>query len=354
MTTDSDVKRTRIATEAAEWFTYMRDGELTDADKKRFDQWLAESPVHVHEYLGIAEVWGGLHAGQAWPEQSTQNAVDVVRAAARAQAALIRDTEFLSEGVAGRGVSDLQSRPRRLIPLAIAASIVLLIAAGLFLHWRSDTHTFVTGRGEQRSIVLSDGSVVQLNTLSKVVIQFDSARRSVRLPEGEAFFRVAHDAVRPFEVATPFTTVRAVGTEFNVYNHADSTRVAVIEGKVLVGGDTNSRTQAPVELTADEQITVSEVSRDQPTPVKNKVATAWIQRRIILDNDRLDTALEEFNRYNKKTMQVGDASIATLRISGVFNADDPGALLKYLQRIQGIEARPVAGKLVLYRVNPTP
>jgi ferric-dicitrate binding protein FerR (iron transport regulator) len=48
--------------QAINWFTRMREDDLTVADRKRFDEWLAESPVHMREYLQIVDVWGSLHA----------------------------------------------------------------------------------------------------------------------------------------------------------------------------------------------------------------------------------------------------------------------------------------------------
>ncbi len=77
--------------------------------------------------------------------------------------------------------------------------------------------TYATGIGEQRSIVLADGSTVDLNSRSKIRIRFSSERRGVELIEGQALFKVAKDHARPFVVDSDGTRVRAVGTQFDVY-----------------------------------------------------------------------------------------------------------------------------------------
>jgi transmembrane sensor len=257
-----------------------------------------------------------------------------------------------------------------LIPLGVVAGAALIaLMAWSNLLWRSGTYR--TSRGEQQSIVLSDGSVVQLNTLSTLVVHFDKDRRRVELPQGEALFRVAHDPARPFDVQTPFAVVRAVGTEFNVYNRTDGTQISVIEGKVRVGtappaaqksdvspglaqsddahSSSASSTQSAIPLAAGQQVTVSSVAEPKPIPANVSTATAWIQRRIVLDNDSVRTAVDEFNRYNRLQLRVQDKELAGLRISGVFDADDPKALIRYLEQIQQAHTSRTGTGLTLER-----
>jgi transmembrane sensor len=224
--------------------------------------------------------------------------------------------------------------------------------------------------------VLSDGSVVQLNTLTQIIVRFDAQHRHIEVPRGEAFFRVARDSTRPFDVETPFAVVRAVGTEFNVYNRAGSTRVAVVEGRVRVtprapGSDEKTSLTLPKPLhfraprndlgavqplTIGPQQTVDVTDKGaveampapRATPTLDS-ATAWMQRRIVFNNQRLDDAVAEFNRYNRLQMKVSDPDLASLRITAVFDADDPQALVAYLERLQRVEARRESDAVVLVR-----
>lgn len=357
----------RIAEEAADWFGRIREGQLSNPDRKQFAQWLAESPVHVREYLGISETWGALHSAQSWPEQTSEQLLEAIRTA---QGANIIPLKELSTAEGNTlPFSTLEKAPtsaRRMRFLALAATVLLTIV-GISTWFIVERDVYRTARGEQRSVVLPDGSVIQLNTLTKMVVHFDDGHRRIELPQGEAFFRVAHDAKRPFDVETQYAVVRAVGTEFNVYNRADSTRVAVVEGKVQVapraegqsaGEPSRNAAQIlmpkPIALGPKESLDVDargragKVTRSTTVPATQR-ATAWMQRRIVLDNDRIDTAIAEFNRYNKLQMQVPDPELAALRISGVFSIDDPQALMKYLDQIQDVDVHDNADGFVLQR-----
>jgi transmembrane sensor len=338
--------------QATEWFAHIREYDLSDADRKSFSLWLAESPVHVREYLGVAELWAAVQSSDAWPAQSREDLILALHTAREGNVFSFASKASMSEP---RQRARTKPHVRRwFIPLAVAASMALIA----LITWPNllSRSTYRTSRGEQQSIVLADGSVVQLNTLSTLIIHFDKDRRRVELPRGEALFRVAHDPARPFDVQTPFAVVRAVGTEFNVYNRTEGTQISVIEGKVRVGtaptaaqtsgvsprlaqedgahSSGASRTQSVFPLAAGQQVTVSSVAEPKPIPANVSTATAWIQRRIVLDNDSVRTAVDEFNRYNRVQIRVQDEELAGLRISGVFDADDPKALIKYLEQTQ--------------------
>jgi len=82
--------------------------------------------------------------------------------------------------------------------------------------------------------VLTDGSVIHVNTQSEVAIRFTENLRTVELFRGEALFEVVHNPNRPFRVVAGDTVTEAIGTTFNVYKTKTQTTIAVIEGKVAV------------------------------------------------------------------------------------------------------------------------
>ena len=81
-------------------------------------------------------------------------------------------------------------------------------------------------------ITLADGSIVTLNTASRIETRMNGQERTVRLLEGEAFFEVAHDATRPFRVYAGDGMTVAVGTAFSVRLNKNAVEVVVSEGKV--------------------------------------------------------------------------------------------------------------------------
>jgi transmembrane sensor len=356
--------------QATEWFAHIREYELSDADRKAFSLWLAESPVHVREYLGVAELWAAVQSSETGPAQSREDLILALHSATDANVFSLGMTDGRASIPEPIKRVRASTRIRRwFIPLGAVASVAMIaLIAWPDLFLRS---IYRTSRGEQQSIVLSDGSVVQLNTLSTLVIHFEKDRRRVELLQGEALFRVAHDPARPFDVQTPFAVVRAVGTEFNVYNRTNSTQISVIEGKVRVGTAASSAQKSSasvglarsddahssgastvhnaIPLAAGQQVTVSAAAEPKPVPSNVSTATAWIQRRIVLDNDSVRTAVDEFNRYNRVQIHVQDEELAGLRISGVFDVDDPQALIKYLEQIQQVRTSRTGTGLTLGR-----
>src|SRR5690606_35237757 len=88
-------------------------------------------------------------------------------------------------------------------------------------------------------LVLPDGTHVWLNTASAIhfPVAFTGNERHVTLI-GEAYFEVAHDATKPFKVTANGSTIRVLGTHFNVSAYADEPRVVatLLEGAVDVAG----------------------------------------------------------------------------------------------------------------------
>ena len=333
---------------ASEWIALMREQEPTVQERQAFCDWLTESPAHMREYLEMARTWGYLNSPSVWPTDSKEEILErLQKSQGRNVVSLMAapSAKAAAAGLAAEGKRWL----RHWKPLAAALAVIAMAATVLVTRAHTYAMTYKTGRGEQRSVVLSDGSVIQLNTLSTLMVHFSASQRRMELARGEGFFRVARDSTRPFSVVTPFLTINAVGTEFNVYNHGNGTQVAVVEGKVytvprhLTGG------VRPVYLNAGEAITVTPTARAAPAEVNRSRATAWMQRRIMLDNDTIATAAEEFNRYNRLQLKIDNPEIAALRINGAFDADKPRALVKYLQEAQGVQVREESERITLSR-----
>jgi transmembrane sensor len=352
MSQPKDAATEEITRRAAEWFERQREGGLSAVERQAFAQWLSESPVHIREYLAVTETWGAMRAGSPWPEESAEQLI----AAARASNTVTqlppqrRPVEKRSRSVSRR------SRWGAVAAIGLVCVLAWSFAGWAGLPWAKER--FSTDRGEQRSIALEDGSVIQLNTLTRVRVRYEKDRRVIELPEGEAFFRVAADVHRPFDVVTPLGTVRAVGTEFNVYNRAGDMRVVVVEGKVQVAYENPHAPPAAIKsvvpLKARQSLEVNASGGLTPDDGKRSVetATAWMQRRLAFENERLDVIVTEFNRYNRQQMRIDDDELLQLRINGIFNADDPGALAKYLQRVLDVEIEVASGNtLVLRRRN---
>jgi transmembrane sensor len=148
---------------------------------------------------------------------------------------------------------------------------------------------------------------------------------------GEAFFKVAKDATRPFVVETNAFAVRAVGTEFAVSSRKDALIVTVSEGLVRVARARSTKPSAdgdgPFELSvpiaANQQLRIADMWPVTPSQIDVGYALAWSERRLTFrSGDTLGEAVEEFNLRNRLQLRV-DPRAATLPVRGSFDASKP-------------------------------
>ncbi|MDB5150813.1 MAG: hypothetical protein JWQ57_4833 [Mucilaginibacter sp.] len=142
-----------------------------------------------------------------------------------------------------------QHRSRSWHVYRIAASLLLVSGLSLAAYFvahnkQSASETFTTIQthaGEVRQVTLPDSSVIWVNAASRLRVpaSFNDTLRQVYLDEGEAFFKVKHDAAKPFRVNTSVLKVQVLGTSFNIsaYKQMPFIKVAVATGKVSVSHD---------------------------------------------------------------------------------------------------------------------
>ena len=215
----ADRKRELISQEAAEWFARMKDPHVPLDERRRFVRWLKQSQVHVAEYLTVAGIDGGLR---------------------RAQLPLTLTDVFPSNVVAlFAGASERPAASSDVAPVRwkVAAAIAVCgLAALLFFGVRTawTERSIATELGEWKTATLADGSELRLGPNTLLKFDIGDAQRTVALVRGEANFKVAKDATRPFVVEAKTFAVRAVGTEFAVSHRKDELLVTVSEGLVRV------------------------------------------------------------------------------------------------------------------------
>ena len=335
--------------EAAEWWTALRDGELSRTEGKRFVDWLQASPENVAEYLAMADLWQELAAiGSDADVQAilAQAGDNIVPLASPVQAA----------PPATRPFGKIQGW------LAATACVLILTVGGLILLQQRD-EPVSTAVGEQRSITLTDGSVITLNTRTTIRHAFDESTRRLELIDGEALFDVSHDEQRPFIVTAGSTEVRVLGTSFNIYKKSNlEATITVLEGRVsvrapglgeqaaAVSGEASAGEQAEVELTDGQQIHIQ--PKEPAVPVKQVPpdrATEWTTRRITFENTALRDVVAQFNRYNIRKLRVDDPELAMLQLNGVFEPHSQEDLLEYLRQAEGVQVHGKGNDRVITR-----
>jgi transmembrane sensor len=328
-----------ITEQASRWWVLLNEGSATAADHRAFGEWVSRSPERVEAYLQAARLTLALKSRKTrWPDTPIEDLIRAARAAPSEVASLPSAPGSSKDET--RGSSSASSRGFRLAMFARPAFAVVAVAVlvtGLYFYLTPQR--LQTAVGEQRSVVLGDGSLVTLNTSSSIEVHMAKDRRTVKLLEGEALFQVAHDARRPFDVTTGDTTVRAVGTQFNVDRRAASTTVTVVEGQVAVfttPDGTRGGGQTTLPLGAGEQLTLAPRTARRPVRADVATAIAWTQRKLIFERRQVGEVADEFNRYNRQVIEIQSAELRNQEVTGVFQANDPGSFLTFLSRLPGV------------------
>jgi transmembrane sensor len=220
--------------------------------------------------------------------------------------------------------------------IASALAAVALVAGTLWIRRPNGlVETLATSSAQRRSFTLADGSRIDLNGNTRVLIENGRAERRLRLEDGEAFFVVSKDKSRPFIVDTPAGSVRVTGTIFNVRTEAISElEVTVVEGEVQVRPSPVNAAQPadPVRLEAGERLSeetagvyVAALSKEDIDSV-----VAWRRGKMVFDGVPLPEALARVAHYYGKTITVTPGA-ATLSLSGLTNLDNLDDFFVFLE-----------------------
>ncbi|MDR0277237.1 MAG: FecR family protein [Paucimonas sp.] len=307
-----------IHEQASLWHIRLREPGADERLREAHRQWLAADPRHAQAFAEAVELWGKL-------------AEPVARVRAEEQA------QWRAR----------QRRPRLFRPLAAAACLVLALGGGLLWQGgglddlRSDYHTAV---GQRQSVILADGSRVELNTHSALAVSFSEGRRQVRLLRGEAWFEVQKDASRPFVVAVPQGTVTVTGTRFNVRLDATQTTVSLAEGRVEL--DTAGQ---HAELLPDQQSCLHASGLCSATGFDRQATDAWRQGQMVFYRTPLKQVIAELSRYHHGQVFIHGEALANLPVSGVFATASEDAVLQALQETLKIKVTRLGLGIVVLR-----
>lgn len=174
-------------------------------------------------------------------------------------------------------------------------------------------HDLSVGRGGEFRLVLSDGTVVWLNSESSLryPVHFSGTRREVELT-GEAFFQVSPHEEMPFEVKGGNFSVTVLGTSFNIMNYADEryAEVTLASGKLRVNkGDQH------VVIHPDEQVQLDAEGLNV-RQVDARYYTTWMESKFMFHDASLDVIVRKLARWYNLGYNFIDPSLKETRFSG--------------------------------------
>lgn len=334
--------RKRVLGEASEWWLRLQEESISDADIETWSRWMAASPAHAKAFDDLSALWdvsAGLTSEMMLQARHAAAPTPPVTAAPAAA------TPPLSMRRGPR-----PPRRSRAWAVGIAATLAALAVGFFAKDWMLSTEAvpevapvrIASGAGERLHVRLPDGSTVDLDASSVVVLRFTAARRDITLPQGRAYFDVAHDASRPFEVLANGVSTRAVGTRFSVSHRAhDAVSVAVGEGRVQVrladGERASPSGAAMVEIGVDQQVDARVGDGLQaPRRIDAESTLSWRQGSMSYQAESLANVIEDLNRYSSLPIRLQDPGLGRLLVTGRWDSANVDRWVEGLARALGL------------------
>lgn len=321
---------------AAFWLVRLSSPDCTPEDRFAFEAWKRQNPEHETVYERM---------------RRRNSVADRLSADVCVQ-------EFVEQ-------ARLETRPnfwrlRSVQIAAIAASILVLVGGVIGLNQINTVpsanpviagiEAYETAIGERSTVSLSDGSIVTLNTNSKIEVDYAGKHRTIRLVRGQGYFEVAKDLDRPFSVTAGGKRVVALGTVFDVrFDKKDIVQVTLVEGRVQVdnaasatGFDGSVEANAVVEkieLKPGERLLSIADAAPEIVVADIDTETSWRKGRLIFHERYLAEVIDEMNRYStQKLVLDDDPRLYEMKVSGVFNTGRTSSFVNALEVIRPLNA----------------
>ncbi|MFG6429650.1 FecR family protein [Roseateles sp. LYH14W] len=323
-----------VAAEAAVWITRLHGGHRTPQMEQECRAWQTRSAAHRLAFERCTDTWQ-----------------DVASLTLAGYATATATRELAGSRRAGRSWT-------RRSGLAVA---LVLVASALALQPLKAGDAYDTGVGEQRIVVLRDGTRLSLNTSTRIQVDFAEAQRTVKVERGEALFEVAKDASRPFVVHAAGTEVVATGTAFLVQASPaakpgdQALAVTLVEGQVVVrsAASEGRLLEKPWVMVPGQRLRLSRSDEAQRPATATRVdrpqmdqVLAWRRGEAHFDNVALLEAVDEMNRYDRVPIVVSGTA-GERRVSGVVKTGDNASFAEAMASLHGLVVRNHGDRLEL-------
>lgn len=285
---ESTNDRTDLFEQASDWFLRVRAADASTEEHVAWLAWIEADPAHRRAFEEVQQLWVavGEMDSPPWP---------------RAE-----DLAPASPSVAWYSLAAAAS---------IVAIVSILVFYGIRASWFGGDEHIATSKGEQQSVVLPDGSRIELGGATSVALDFTTERRLVIADEGEVFYRVKKDPARPFIVKAGPVSVTAVGTAFSVRREGETVSVVVAEGVVDVLGASEHATA--VRARAGERVRYDHGALSpEPMPASSTLTNSWRRGQLRFEGEPLRVVVASLNRYSPREIVIADPALNDLQFTG--------------------------------------
>jgi transmembrane sensor len=336
----------RIKSEASEWIARIERDELTTAERSELNTWLAISPTHEKQLKRLAQLWDKM--SEVGKRSSIQE--ESIKK--------LKKRDFL-----GLQLAQITYKTAALATLVLAIPLLFYLQ-GMLENTKKNGQYF-TKIGEQKNIILTDGSEVLLNTNSIIEVTYSRDKRNITLFQGEANFGVAPDKSRPFTVKAGTGDIRALGTNFSVRLDGNLVNVLISHGTVRVRAkenideaphtyQTGHRSRNEVIVGAGNSVVFDDVEVESVEQKSDEILTKklyWIKGYLSFDDEPLSEVIAELSRYTSLNIVIADESIRSIKVGGFYPIDNLETVFTTLELNLGLKVKKMNGGYY-YITNP--
>lgn len=231
-----------------------------------------------------------------------------------------------------------RNRRRGLIRIAgMAAAACLVLYAGITA-WEGKKASVYAGIGEKLEKTLPDGSLVIMNSDTRLRFSKDLPalpKREVWM-RGEAFFKVSRTPdAKPFIVHTEHFDVEVTGTQFNLNSGNDSSSILLTEGSVnLLMPDGRKIRMVPGTYfsTDGSSPELAQKENDVPMRVEKPAAVlSWLDKNLVFEDMPLSDVARQIELIYRVKIKFGSEKVASRRITGILPNENLNILLKAIE-----------------------
>ena len=286
---------------ALDWFLRVQENPADQALHDELQAWLEASPAHLRAYRKAEKVW---------------------RISGQLMSSPLLDCP-LPAPITPPGARRRWLR-RMVVSGAVAACAMLLVLPD----WQGNTADYSSPVGEHRQVILSDGSVVELDSGSAIDVQFSADKRQVTLLRGQAFFSVKSQPQRVFQVSAEAITVTVTGTAFAVEVSPDTIDVSVANGSVNVE-DQRGHGATLEPLKPGQRISFLRQDQSiQRTSIPVEQIAAWRHWQMLVIDQPVSDVVARLRPYQPGLIVLNDEALGKRRITAALDLRSPRQALQ--------------------------
>lgn len=247
--------------------------------------------------------------------------------------------------------------PRRLVlagGLAVA-SLALVMALTPMLWTPTVGRLYESAPGRIVDVTLDDGSRVTLDAGSAVRVALSDDARRVMLERGSAYFDVAHDAGRPFQVGVADRHVIVTGTRFVTSLTGDAAEVSLLQGRIVIGrgdGGQKGALAGGLVMKPGERAVFRSGEQDiRKASADVETATAWRNRKLVFRDAPLSAVIAAAARYSDAPLVVADPELNEIRVTAILPLEGAGSLSERMAALLPVRTERASDGHILIRAE---